>query len=712
MSAIIELTARLGRRLGAGLSRRRMPLRVALGLATALALAAIVIGHGYQSTRVFLMSGQPSPETIRAPHTATYVDERSTEQLRDRAQQWVTPVVVVRPEAIAHAENEVAQLFALLVSRAARGEDPARVLPQVSPPTLAWLESQSADKLILLAEPTKQIVREAMRRQIPDEADKVQAAREAAGAAAAKLALKEPAREIVAAVAQRAVRPNLGYNAAATEDLRRDAARSVRPVEKTVVAGEVIVCQGEIAGADDIDALRAVGLLSALPNVRQMLAIIALCALAVVGLAGYVRVQQPHVYEDTRLLVLTALIGTLALFAVNLVNLRGPRAELLSMLSVTAGVMIIAVLVGNRIAVMVAVVASLLVGVMAQGQLALTVLTFGSSLTGVLLVRHIWPPSQLVGASALLGAVNLALVLLVSETTGGEHVVSQAWHGLFYGLGAPALAVGGIFLLQRPFDIATYMRLLELSNPNEPLRRRMLNEAPGSYVDSFLVANLAEAGAEAIGADGLLARVGSYYHDLGKLRRPYLFTENQALLGIGNVHEQLSPSLSSLVITSHVKDGAEFARQCRLPRVVRDIIAQHHGTTLVSFFYHQACSDSHGQRLPEDSFRYPGPKPATREAALVMLADATFAAVWSLPDKTPARVETVVRQIARERLEDGQLDECPLTLRDLSAITDAFLRLLKGIIFHTRVEYPQLAEAGARRTSGHPHHDSPRPRRQ
>jgi putative nucleotidyltransferase with HDIG domain len=689
-----------------------MPLRVALGLATALALAAIVIGHGYQSTRVFLMSGQPSPETIRAPHTATYVDERSTEQLRDRAQQWVTPVVVVRPEAIAHAENEVAQLFALLVSRAARGEDPARVLPQVSPPTLAWLESQSADKLILLAEPTKQIVREAMRRQIPDEADKVQAAREAAGAAAAKLALKEPAREIVAAVAQRAVRPNLGYNAAATEDLRRDAARSVRPVEKTVVAGEVIVCQGEIAGADDIDALRAVGLLSALPNVRQMLAIIALCALAVVGLAGYVRVQQPHVYEDTRLLVLTALIGTLALFAVNLVNLRGPRAELLSMLSVTAGVMIIAVLVGNRIAVMVAVVASLLVGVMAQGQLALTVLTFGSSLTGVLLVRHIWPPSQLVGASALLGAVNLALVLLVSETTGGEHVVSQAWHGLFYGLGAPALAVGGIFLLQRPFDIATYMRLLELSNPNEPLRRRMLNEAPGSYVDSFLVANLAEAGAEAIGADGLLARVGSYYHDLGKLRRPYLFTENQALLGIGNVHEQLSPSLSSLVITSHVKDGAEFARQCRLPRVVRDIIAQHHGTTLVSFFYHQACSDSHGQRLPEDSFRYPGPKPATREAALVMLADATFAAVWSLPDKTPARVETVVRQIARERLEDGQLDECPLTLRDLSAITDAFLRLLKGIIFHTRVEYPQLAEAGARRTSGHPHHDSPRPRRQ
>jgi len=710
MSAIVNLRKGLGRRLGAALDSRGSVLRGGIGLATAAALAAIVIGYGRQSTRLSLAPGQPSPETVRAPHTTTYIDERATQLLRRRAEQWVTPVMVVRPEAIAHAESEVDQLFSSLASRGARADSSDPLFGRLPRETLAWAQAQRADRLAALAEPTKEIVDQFMREPIADETDKVAAARKQAAAAAAKLDLAKPARDIVSAVAQRAIRPNRGYDAQATETLRRDARRSIKPVEKTVVAGEVILRQGEIASAQDLDALRALGLLSPLPSPWQTAAIFMLCAMAVVGLAAYVRRQQPHVYENPRLLLLTALIGVLALFTVNLVNLRGPRAELLSMLSVTTGVMIIAVLVGNRIALMVAVVESLLVGVMAQGQLSIALLTFGSSLSGLLLVRHIWPPSQLVGASLLLGAVNVALVLLVSQVSGGEQVVSQAWHSLLYGIGAPALAVGGIYLLQRPFDITTDLRLIELANPNEPLLRRMLVEAPGTYSDSFLVANLAEAGAEAVDANGLLARVGSYYHDIGKLRRPYLFSENQVLLGIGNVHDQLTPSLSSLVITSHVRDGDELARQHRLPKVIRDIIAQHHGTALVSYFYHQARADPRNQDLPEESFRYPGPRPRTKEAAIIMLADAAFAAVWSLPEKTPARVEAVVRQIVRERLEDGQLDESPLTLGELSAITDAFLRLLKSIIFHTRVEYPQFAELGARRASGHTDHNSTRPR--
>lgn len=702
MSAIVNLGKALRRRLAAAVERRRVWLRGLLGVATAAAIAGIVIGYGSQSARFSLASGESSPETIRAPHTVRYVDQEATDLLRRRAEQWVVPVVVIRPETVAHVENEVADLFAKLTAAKGNLHLLKERFPNISAPALAWASAAPRSTLNELAEPTREIVRQALSQPIRGDAEAVEAARRSVAEAAHKLAFSQPAREIVTGIGQRVVRPNLEQDAKATAELRKAARQTVRPVEKTIFAGDLILSKGEVAGRDDLEALRALGLLRPRRDLWRAAAIALLCALAVFAVAAYLRRQQPEVYDSDRLLLLTALVAVLALFTVHLVNLRGPGAELLSMLSVTAGVMIIAALVGNRVALVVAAVESLLVGVMAQGQLSVAVLTFGSAFTGLLLARHIWPPSQLVGASALLGVVNAALVLAANRIAGDEQAVTQAWHALLYGLGAPALAVGGIFLLQRPFDITTHLRLVELANPNDPLLRRMLVEAPGTYSDSFLLANLAEAAAEAVGADGLLARVGSYYHDIGKLRRPYLFTENQSLLGIGNVHEQLSPSLSSLVITAHVRDGVELAREYHLPQVIRDVIAQHHGTSLVSFFYQQARSGPGGEHLPEERFRYPGPRPRTREAAIIMLADATFAAVWSLPDKTPARVEAVVRQIVRARLEDGQLDESPLTLRDLSAITDAFLRLLKSIIFHTRVEYPQLAQLGARGAGGNP----------
>jgi len=711
MSAIVKLGKGLRRRIGAAVERRRTWLRAALAAATVAAMAGIVIGYGFQATRVSLMSGDHSPETILAPHTVEYVDTEATEQLRERAKEWVVPEEVVRPEAIAHAEDEVARRFTELAVTRDKGDDLRKAFPDVPPQALTWARANQS-RLTALVEPTAQIVRDEMRRRIPAKVEAVEAARRSVAEAALGSDLPESARGLVAAVAQSAIQPNLGENTEATKALQAAARRAVRPVTRKISEKDVILRKGDVVTREDLAALRALGLLSPIPNPWQIVSIVALCALAVLAVVAYLRRQQPEVYQDDRLLLLTALVSALALFAVNLVNLRGPRAELLSMLSVTSGVMIIAVLVGTRVALMVAVFESLLVGIMAQGQFSVALLTFGSSLTGLLVAGRIWPPSQLLGASALLGAFNVALVFFVTQVTSGEHVLSQAWHSLLYGLGAPALAVGGILLLQRPFDITTHFRLLELASPNEPLRRRMLVEAPGTYIDSELVAQLAGAAADAIGADSLLARVGAYYHDIGKLRRPYVFSENQSLLGIGNLHDQLAPSLSSLVITAHVKDGVELAREYRLPRVIRDIIGQHHGTSLVSFFYQQARSGPGGRDLPEESFRYPGPRPGTREGAIIMLADAAFAAVWSLPDKTVARVEAVVREIVRERLEDGQLDESTLTLRDLSAIIDAFLRMLKSIIFHTRVEYPQLAQLSARRSGGHSHNHSPRPGRE
>ncbi|HAI87841.1 MAG TPA: hypothetical protein DCL63_12710, partial [Firmicutes bacterium] len=217
---------------------------------------------------------------------------------------------------------------------------------------------------------------------------------------------------------------------------------------------------------------------------------------------------------------------------------------------------------------------------------------------------------------------------------------------------------------------------------------------PGTYHHSILVGNLAETAAQAVGADALLVRVGALYHDVGKLKRPYFFVENQ--FAQANPHDKISPALSTLVITSHAKDGVELARQYRLPKSVIDLIQQHHGTGLVSFFYQRAAENDRDQSVDEKDFRYPGPRPQSREAAIVMLADSVEAAVRAQSDASPWQVQSTVKKVVRGKLADGQLDECDLTLKDLYAIENAFLDVLSGV-YHERVEYPDLraVEAGA-----------------
>ena len=229
------------------------------------------------------------------------------------------------------------------------------------------------------------------------------------------------------------------------------------------------------------------------------------------------------------------------------------------------------------------------------------------------------------------------------------------------------------------------LRLLELSNPNHPLLRKLLIETPGTYHHSVIVGNLAEAAAEAIGADGLLCRVGAYYHDLGKTKRPQFFIENQ--LHTDNPHDKLSPNLSKSIIISHARDGYEILRKHNIPTPICDIAAQHHGTTLLKYFYHKAREQCDGTEVLEADYRYPGPKAQFKEAAIVGIADSVEAAVRSLARPTPERVENMVRKIIRDRLEDGQFNECDLTLKELDLIARSICETLQGI-FHSRIKYP------------------------
>ncbi|MDA8096309.1 MAG: HDIG domain-containing protein, partial [Clostridia bacterium] len=233
-----------------------------------------------------------------------------------------------------------------------------------------------------------------------------------------------------------------------------------------------------------------------------------------------------------------------------------------------------------------------------------------------------------------------------------------------------------------------------LSNPSQPLLRQLLLEAPGTYHHSIIVGNLAEAAADAVGGDSVAVRVGAYYHDVGKIRRPYFFIENQ--MSAENPHDKIAPGLSTLILTSHVKDGVEMAREHKLPGKIVDIIEQHHGTSIINYFYHKALEQDEKNVVKADDFRYEGPKPQTREAAIVMLADAVEAGVRSLSNPTEGKIEGLVRKIVKDKLDDGQLEECDLNFQDLNRISSAFVRILTGI-FHRRIEYPDAKDVERRK---------------
>ena len=265
---------------------------------------------------------------------------------------------------------------------------------------------------------------------------------------------------------------------------------------------------------------------------------------------------------------------------------------------------------------------------------------------------------------------------------------------------AASAAFSGLFMtamlpfLEHWFGIETDISLLELSDANHPLLKELVQRAPGTYNHSINVASISEAAAKAIGANGLLCRVGAYFHDIGKISKPEYFIENQA--GGENKHDDLNPAMSTLVIIAHVKEGAEMARQHNLPESIVDLIEQHHGTTLVSYFFNRATRQSEenedSTEVKEIDFRYPGPKPQTREAAVMMLADAVESASRALREPTPSRIENLVSDIAKQKLDDGQFDECAITLQQLHIIQETLIKSLNAM-YHARVKYPDQQTA-------------------
>ena len=402
------------------------------------------------------------------------------------------------------------------------------------------------------------------------------------------------------------------------------------------------------------------------------------------------------------ILLVLALVRLEAVLAESL-NLHSPHLPFRSLLYAAPGALagvLLAVLFNARLAVAgslaVSILGTFMVG--AQPRFEFFLYTFLGCLVGTFGIAGQQERTGFFKAGALVAMANVTSLLGFRVLYGFDAPWTYDLEaGLANGLVVSILATGLLPPLEYLFDVATDFKLLELANLNQPLLKHLILTAPGTYHHSILVGTLAEAAAEATGANPLLCRVGAYYHDIGKTRKPGYFVENQG--GATSRHTKLAPHLSSLVVMSHVRAGVELAEAHGIPRAIVDLIPQHHGTRLVSFFYQKAreATDPSLEEVAEEAYRYPGPKPQSREAAILMLADAVEAAARTLEDPTPARIQGLVQTITNMIFADGQLDECDLTLRDLHLIAKSFVRVLAGM-FHPRLDYPGVQlEAGRRR---------------
>lgn len=429
----------------------------------------------------------------------------------------------------------------------------------------------------------------------------------------------------------------------------------------------------------------------------QAAAVMGFSALCIFVGDGYLARTRPRQHERSRDGLVVALLVVGSVYLTWLHSLVAPGISPF-VLPLPIGAMVATMLAGPQAGMFVA-AASVGAGVL-QGVLSGPAVLGGliADIAAIASMASLKDRARLVTGASTVVAVMAAAAAGSSALAGGhlDGVVSEAGLGVLGGVVTVIASLGLLAVFEALFGVTSDVRLLELANPSAPLMRRLMLEAPGTYTHAILTGNLAEAAAQAIGADPLLARVGAYYHDVGKLVRPAFFVENQA--GCSNPHANTSPSLSALIITAHVREGVELAEQHRLPPEVVDIIRQHHGTSVVSYFYQKATAS--GEPVVEADFRYSGELPASREAAVVMLADAAEAAVRAMTKPTPPRIEECIRRVLEGKLADHQLDRADLTFADMERIVEVYTRMLSGL-YHPRVEYPTFgnerdAHAGTR----------------
>jgi cyclic-di-AMP phosphodiesterase PgpH len=412
-----------------------------------------------------------------------------------------------------------------------------------------------------------------------------------------------------------------------------------------------------------------------------LLAVLVLLSMILLGFYLYRYARQ--IFESNNDLIILQLVSILVIALAKIFNVIGLSGYLIPLGMVS---ILMTILVDIDLAILMTVLLNILIAVIYHNDMNLFVVHLLGGLVGVFSASSIRQRSDLIRSGLFISLANalgiISFTALLQRSRVDVVAYNTLW-GIINGFFCGVLSIGFLPYFEHMFGISSNIKLLELSDFNQPLLKRLMVEAPGTYHHSLLVGNLAQTAAGAVNANPLLARVGAYYHDIGKLSKPEYYIENQDNY---NRHDDLSPSMSSLIVLSHVKEGVDLALQYKLSQDIIDIIEQHHGTSLVYFFYQKALEEE--ADATKEQYRYPGPKPQSREAAIILLADAVEAASRTLDDPSYAHIQELVTRIINNKFIDGQLEECDLSLKDIHTISEQFCHVLSGM-FHNRVDYPE-----------------------
>jgi putative nucleotidyltransferase with HDIG domain len=685
-----------------------------IALATALALALLPVLP--QSLQVD--EGDIASRTWQAPRDFSFESAVLTEKAREQTAQAVPDVLVfsseVRSEQITKLEKLIGDIGRVRdSSELSRSQKLSALLGTenlLAPGFEAFILDMTANQWQTVSNEAKRVLEQLLSEAVPRDKEN-QIGEQLSQRLDPSLSQDEAA--LAELLVKPFIVPNLQVDTAKTEEARAAARAAVVPVRVSYTKGQTIVRSGEVIDSTAVEAMREAGLLSRQLEWRSVAAVVVVSIIAGGVLGTYVYSFPPADAVDLRRLLLlltaTALATLAAKLYLPLVLPDHDRHFLAYALPLAAIPMMLAALLETQMAIVTAAVLAALLtfivvylpGVSAAMTSApldalrvAGVYGFGS-VAGTLAVHRAERLNRYLLAGIIVALVSMAMLTSAWFLDLDRKMMDFAWMGLaavVSGSVAGILAAGAFVTLGSLFGITTRVQLMELAQLNQPLLRRLQDEAPGTFHHSVILGNLAERAADLIGADSLLVRVGCYFHDVGKLRQPGYFIENQ--MAGSNPHDQLDFRSSAQIVLRHVTDGVELAREHGLPSQVRDFISQHHGTGQATYFYRKAVEAD--EDVDPSQFTYPGPKPQSQEVAIVMLADSVEAAIRASSDRSPERIDALVDEVMAERLAEGQLDESDLTLREIKIAGESFKSTLRGV-YHPRLEYPAAAEGKSKK---------------
>ena len=666
-------------------------------LVAVLSWVALLLPQRSQLLPAAFVAGQVANQDFISPATLTYISQVLSEQKRLEAQNNVIPVYSRLDTSIARRQSERLRATLAYINsvRADNFASPQQKLDDLSAMDDLRLDRETLLDILSLSEARWQAVGQEANVALERAMSSAIRPENLAEArvrlpSQVSLSLSEAEANTAAELATPFLAPNSFFSEELTQAARQAAAEGAEPLSRTYVTGQTVVRRGQVLGEADIEALQQLGLIKPPVRWQEYASAAALVLLMTVYMLLYFR-RDGSMLDKPRRLTLISGLFLIFLITARLVipyHVVIPYAFPLAAYSLT-----IVALFGSPLAMVTSLPLALLTAFALPNSLDLTLYYLIASLLGVLALgraRHIASFFWAGAAVALAGALVVFAYRLTLPASDWVGIATLSSVSLLNGLATASLTILLQIGLALLLGTTTPMQLVDLTRPDHPLVQRILREAAGTYQHSLQVANLAEQAAERIGADPLLTRVGALYHDIGKLANPFFFIENQ-LPGLPNPHDSLEPMVSAQAIIRHVPDGLEIGRRYRLPKPVLDFIAEHHGTTVTRYQYVRAVKAEGGDesQVNQDSFRYPGPRPQSRETAILMLADGCEARVRAERPKEEEDLKKLIRAVIDERMNASQLDDTHLTLQNLNEIIDSFSATLRGV-FHPRIVYPQL----------------------